>query len=189
MAVARDCRHCSAPDMYGFESTVLVALQSGNAFSAGRPFYRGCCSELATVPQPRIWCRPGSSARADWIRCASAVNDSCCRRPPALAEPGAGVSSVLRPGCWNLWIRPRRSDRQPPHRSRRRMQLFEGCRVEQGGRNLAEGGHVSGRPRCAMCSKSLDRPFLLHGRLSDLVNMRQAQLAVVFESPLMRFPA
>ena len=25
--------------MYGFESTVLLALQSGNAFSAERPFY------------------------------------------------------------------------------------------------------------------------------------------------------
>src|ERR1700730_9284810 len=41
--------------MYGFESTVLVALQSGNAFSAGRPFYPAdVCSELATVPQPRM---------------------------------------------------------------------------------------------------------------------------------------
>ena len=28
-----------AQHMYGFESTVLVALQTGNAFSAERPFY------------------------------------------------------------------------------------------------------------------------------------------------------
>src|SRR3984885_8475920 len=41
--------------MYGFESTVLLALQSGNALSAGRPFYPAdVCSELASVPQPRL---------------------------------------------------------------------------------------------------------------------------------------
>src|SRR3569832_2965822 len=41
--------------MYGFESTVLVALQSGNAFSAGKPFYPAdVCGELASVPEPRM---------------------------------------------------------------------------------------------------------------------------------------
>jgi acyl-coenzyme A synthetase/AMP-(fatty) acid ligase len=41
--------------MYGFESTVLLALQSGNAFSAGRPFYPAdVCSELDSVPRPRM---------------------------------------------------------------------------------------------------------------------------------------
>jgi acyl-coenzyme A synthetase/AMP-(fatty) acid ligase len=41
--------------MYGFESTVLLALQSGNALGAGRPFYTAdVCSELESVPHPRM---------------------------------------------------------------------------------------------------------------------------------------
>ncbi|NTV11844.1 MAG: acyl-CoA synthetase [Zoogloea sp.] len=41
--------------MYGFESTVLLALQSGAAFSAARPFFPAdICAELAAVPRPRV---------------------------------------------------------------------------------------------------------------------------------------
>jgi len=40
---------------YGFESSVLVALQSGAAFSAARPFYPvDICGALAEVPAPRV---------------------------------------------------------------------------------------------------------------------------------------
>jgi hypothetical protein len=40
--------------MYGFESTVLLALLSGNAFSAERPFYPAdICAAVAAVPRPR----------------------------------------------------------------------------------------------------------------------------------------
>jgi acyl-coenzyme A synthetase/AMP-(fatty) acid ligase len=43
-----------AQHMYGFESTVLLALVSGNAFCAERPFYPAdIASALAAVPQPR----------------------------------------------------------------------------------------------------------------------------------------
>src|SRR5262249_37976567 len=41
--------------MYGFESTVLLALQSGGALSAARPFYPAdIAAELQSVPRPRI---------------------------------------------------------------------------------------------------------------------------------------
>ena len=41
--------------MYGFESTVLLALLSGNAFSAERPFYPAdVAASLAKVPRPRV---------------------------------------------------------------------------------------------------------------------------------------
>jgi acyl-coenzyme A synthetase/AMP-(fatty) acid ligase len=43
-----------AQHMYGFESTVLLALMSGNAFCAERPFYPAdIAATLAAVPQPR----------------------------------------------------------------------------------------------------------------------------------------
>jgi acyl-coenzyme A synthetase/AMP-(fatty) acid ligase len=43
-----------AQHMYGFESTVLLALVSGNAFCAERPFYPAdIASALAAVPEPR----------------------------------------------------------------------------------------------------------------------------------------
>ncbi|MGH8328336.1 MAG: AMP-binding protein, partial [Steroidobacteraceae bacterium] len=40
--------------MYGFESSVLLALQSGGALGAGRPFYPAdVCSALDGLPHPR----------------------------------------------------------------------------------------------------------------------------------------
>jgi len=43
-----------AQHMYGFESTVLLALVSGNAFCAERPFYPAdIAGTVAAVPQPR----------------------------------------------------------------------------------------------------------------------------------------
>src|SRR5580692_121399 len=44
-----------AQHMYGFESAVLLALLSGNAFVAERPFYPAdIAAALSTVPQPRM---------------------------------------------------------------------------------------------------------------------------------------
>jgi acyl-coenzyme A synthetase/AMP-(fatty) acid ligase len=44
-----------AQHMYGFESTVLLALMSGNCFCAERPFYPGdIAAALAAVPRPRV---------------------------------------------------------------------------------------------------------------------------------------
>ena len=41
--------------MYGFESTVLLALLSGNALSAERPFYPAdVAAAVAAVPRPRV---------------------------------------------------------------------------------------------------------------------------------------
>ena len=41
--------------MYGFESTVLMAWHSGNAFSHAQPFYPAdICQALAAVPTPRV---------------------------------------------------------------------------------------------------------------------------------------
>jgi acyl-coenzyme A synthetase/AMP-(fatty) acid ligase len=41
--------------MYGFESTVLLAMLSGNAFSSERPFYPAdVAASIAKVPQPRV---------------------------------------------------------------------------------------------------------------------------------------
>ena len=44
-----------AQHMYGFESTVLLALLSGNALSAERPFYPAdVAAAVRRVPQPRV---------------------------------------------------------------------------------------------------------------------------------------
>src|ERR1700678_1773611 len=44
-----------AQHMYGFESTVLLALLSGNCFSAERPFYPAdVAAAVARVPGPRV---------------------------------------------------------------------------------------------------------------------------------------
>ncbi len=41
--------------MYGFESTILIVLQSGNALSAPQHFYPAdICAELSALPRPRL---------------------------------------------------------------------------------------------------------------------------------------
>lgn len=41
--------------MYGFESTILLPLQSGNSLCSGQPFYPAdICSALAALPVPRV---------------------------------------------------------------------------------------------------------------------------------------
>jgi acyl-coenzyme A synthetase/AMP-(fatty) acid ligase len=44
-----------AQHSYGFESTVLVAWQSGCAFASGKPFYPAdICAAVTAVPRPRV---------------------------------------------------------------------------------------------------------------------------------------
>src|ERR1019366_3714654 len=67
-----------AQHMYGLESTVLLALQSGNAFAAERPFFPAdICAAIVAARRPRA---PPLCCRGRWCRLPS----TCARcLPPA----------------------------------------------------------------------------------------------------------
>lgn len=163
--------------MYGFESTVLLALQSGNAFSSGKPFYPAdICGELACVPRPRLLVSTPVHLRtllaaeirlpeADLVLSATA---------PLSQNLAREVERRVQTRLLEIYgstetgqIASRRSAQTAE------WQLFKGVRlVRQDDRTLAEGGHVEQlTPLCDVLEITGEDRFLLHGRLSDLVNI------------------
>lgn len=166
-----------AQHMYGFESTVLLALLSGNAFSAERPFYPAdICAAVAAVPRPRALISTPVHLRAllgagidlppiDLIVSATAPLESALARNveatfhtrllEIYGSTETGQIATRRPAessVWHLWPNVR---------------LIAGE-----GEVYAQGGHVEQKTvMCDVIEIRGDTEFLLHGRKADLVNV------------------
>jgi acyl-coenzyme A synthetase/AMP-(fatty) acid ligase len=163
--------------MYGFESTVLLALQSGNAFSAGKPFYPAdVCSELASVPEPRMLVSTPVHLRT--LLGTDAQLPATELVLSATAPLSQNLAREVEQRYQTRLLEIYGSTETGQIASRRtaetvEWQLFDDVRlIAHGEDTWAEGGHVE--QRTAMCDvleiTGADR-FLLHGRLSDLVNI------------------
>jgi len=163
--------------MYGFESTVLLPLQSGAALSAARPFFPAdIAAELDRLPRPRILITTPVHLRSlvaaeialpalDMVVSATAMLPATLAREverryvvPLLEIYGStetGEIAARRPameGEWRLWPEVR-------------LEIIEGC-------CWARGGHVE-QPIALADEIELRGPdrFVLHGRTADLVNI------------------
>ena len=166
-----------AQHMYGFESTVLLALLSGNAFSAERPFYPAdIAAAVAAVPRPRALVSTPVHLRTllaagielppmDLIVSATAPLD------PELAR---GVEARFGTRLLEIYgstetgqIATRRTAESPC------WNLWPGVRLQANGDEVfAHGGHVEQMtPLCDVLELVNDNEFLLHGRTADLVNV------------------
>ncbi len=166
-----------AQHMYGFESTVLLALLSGNAFSAERPFYPAdVCAAVDAVPQPRALISTPIHLRTllaagielppvDLIVSATA---------PLTLDLAREVEERFRAPLIEIYgstetgqIASRRTIQSPAWR------LWPDVRLDTaGGGVFAHGGHVEQRTlMCDVLEILDDEEFLLHGRTADLVNI------------------
>ena len=167
-----------AQHMYGFESTVLLALMSGNAFCAERPFYPADVSAAVTgVPRPRALVTTPVHLRT---LLASGID-----LPPMdlvdvgdrTVGPGTGArgrSEIPRPAVRNLRLDRDRPDRHAAHCARSiAWRLWPGVRlISSNGQVFAQGGHVEElTPMCDVIEIIGEDEFLLHGRTADLVNV------------------
>jgi acyl-coenzyme A synthetase/AMP-(fatty) acid ligase len=163
--------------MYGFESTVLLALQSANAFSAGKPFYPAdVCSELASVPEPRTLVSTPVHLRT--LLGTDAELPATELVLSATAPLSQNLAREVEQHYQTRLLEIYGSTETGQIASRRtaetvEWQLFDDVRlIAEGEDTWAEGGHIE--QRTAMCDvleiTGADR-FLLHGRLSDLVNI------------------
>jgi acyl-coenzyme A synthetase/AMP-(fatty) acid ligase len=166
-----------AQHMYGFESTVLVALQSGNTFSAERPFYPadiGTCLDCA--PRPRALITTPVHLRAllaadldlppaDLIVSATA---------PLTRQLAQQAEDKFRARLLEIYgstetgqIAMRRTSEST------RFKLWRGVRLRaDNGQVYAHGGHVEQMtPLCDVLEISGEDEFTLHGRTADLVNV------------------
>jgi acyl-coenzyme A synthetase/AMP-(fatty) acid ligase len=166
-----------AQHMYGFESTVLLALVSGNAFCAERPFYPAdIAGAVATVPQPRTLVTTPVHLRAliaseidlppvELIMSATAPLDQDLAREVEAkfhtrlleifgsTETGQiALRRTAQSATWRLWPE---------------VQLkISNDRV------FAQGGHVEQLTEMQdVIELTGTDEFLLHGRTADMVNV------------------
>jgi len=163
--------------MYGFESTVMVALQCGAAFAAGRPLYPAdICAAVAAVPRPRTLVTTPFHLRTlldagveipelDLLVSATAplspalvrAAEARCRAPllEIYGSTETGQIACRRPAESAEW------------------QLFPGVQLaERDGRVWAGGGHVEREVAMDdVLEIAGEGRFLLHGRSADMINI------------------
>ncbi|MHB1654885.1 MAG: AMP-binding protein [Burkholderiales bacterium] len=163
--------------MYGLESTIIMAWQSGNALCHAHPFYPADIAQaLALVPAPRILVSTPVHLRTlsdsgleipelNLIVSATApLSTSLAHRLEAqfgtvlqeiYGTTETGVVATRRPALSNEW------------------QLLPGIRLLQEGERICAASDYI-RPPMAMSDviepRGSDR-FLLHGRTADLINI------------------
>ena len=175
-----------AQHMYGFESTVMVALQSGNAFAAGRPLYPAdICSAIAEVPAPRALVTTPFHLRT--------LLDAGVDLPPvelilsatAPLSNGLAREAEARSGAPLLEIYGSTESgqlacRRPAQTAE--WQLFPGVRLAaRDGRTWARGGHVELEvPLGDVLEITGPDRFVLHGRTSDMINIAGKRSSIAY---------
>ena len=166
-----------AQHMYGFESTVLLALLSGNSFTAEQPFYPAdICAAIAAAPRPRALISTPVHLRTllaagielpplDLLVSATAPLEQELAREAegrfdtrlleiyGSTETGQiATRRTAETALWRLWPDVRLS--------------------AENGQVYAQGGHVEqATPMCDVLELTGENEFLLHGRTADLVNV------------------
>jgi acyl-coenzyme A synthetase/AMP-(fatty) acid ligase len=166
-----------AQHMYGFESTVLLPLQTGNALCSERPFYPADISAaLAAMPEPRALISTPVHLRALLsagiaLPPVELIVSATAPLPQDLARE---VESKYQTRVLEIYgstetgqIAARRPAASPT------FSLWPDVRLTaRAGAVYAEGGHVEQiTPLCDVLELAGEHEFLLHGRTEDLVNI------------------
>jgi acyl-coenzyme A synthetase/AMP-(fatty) acid ligase len=163
--------------MYGFESSVLMALTNGHALCAEHPFYPAdVAAVLQSVPQPRALITTPVHLRA-LVGTATALppTDLIVSATAALSQQLATeVEQRFATRLMEIYgstetgqVAARRPTAGPE------WQLWPGVRFSHRGEDTwADGGHIEQPTRmCDVLEITGEGRFLLHGRLADLVNI------------------
>ena len=163
--------------MYGFESTVLLAWQSGGAFEAGRPFYPAdIVATLAATPAPAVLITTPFhlnailESRLDPPSIALLV----CATAPLSAQLAERAEAAFHAPLLEIY-----GSTETGQLATRRTRvdaawtLFPGVRFEErSGQTWADGGHIDVPVPLGDVIAPLDGcRFLLQGRQTDLINI------------------
>lgn len=163
--------------MYGFESSVLLALQSGGSFTAAHPFYPAdICAAVAASPQPCLLVTTPIHLKALLasgleLPVPDLVLSATAPMPQQLA---LAVEARMRAPLLEIYgstetgqIASRRTTQGAP------WSLFPGIALSAAdGGTWAFGGHVEQpTPLADQLELLTADSFLLHGRTADLVNI------------------
>lgn len=167
-----------AQHMFGFESSVLVALLAGAAFDCERPFYPAdIVAALARMPRPRLLVTTPFHLKmllesglalpsADLVLCATAPlpPQLAARAEDALSAPLLEIYGCTEAGQ----VATRRTT------AGAEWQALDGLRLDGNGvESTVRGGHVSEPTPLADVLEVLEggRRFRLLGRSADLINI------------------
>ena len=164
--------------MYGFESSVLLGLQTGNAICAERPFYPADIgSTLAAVPRPRVLISTPVHLRA--LLAAEVALPEIDLVVSATAPLSRDLAREVEEKFATRLLEIYGSTETGQIATRRTAQTLEWqlwpgvtLTLKDDGQAWAQGGHVE-QPTlmCDVLELTEGDRFLLHGRTADLVNI------------------
>ncbi len=166
-----------AQHMYGFESSVLVALQGGAAFDAARPFYPADISAaLERVPRPRVLVTTPLHLRTllDANVSVPALDLIVCATAPLAPQLAARTEQVLGAPLMEIYgcteagqVATRRTT------AGAEWLTYAGVQIAQDGETtFVSGGHVPVPTPLADLIEPVDAThFRLLGRANDLINV------------------
>jgi acyl-coenzyme A synthetase/AMP-(fatty) acid ligase len=166
-----------AHHMYGFESTVLIAMLGGAAFAAERPFYaQDIVRVLASVPRPRVLVTTplhlktllDAGLAVPQVDLAISATAPLSPQLAARAEAVLGAPLMEIYGCTEAGqVATRRTTEGPEWRT------FSGLQLAGDGEQVqVSGGHVPQPTRLADVLEVLEPTrFRLLGRSNDLINV------------------
>ena len=163
--------------MYGFEASVLLALGNGHALCSERPFYPADIADaLERVPRPRALVSTPVHLRALLGSGVAlpAVDLVLCSTAPLARQLAAETERRFDTRLLEIYGSTETGQiavRRPSHTAEWR--LWPGVSLElEGETSVARGGHIE-QPTILPDVLEMTGPesFLLHGRVSDLVNI------------------
>jgi acyl-coenzyme A synthetase/AMP-(fatty) acid ligase len=163
--------------MYGFESSVLLALGTAQAVCAERPFYPAdIAAVLAAVPRPRILISTPVHLRALVASGITLPQTDLIVSSTAPLAQSLAVEVERRYGTRLVEIYGSTETgqialRRPTQTAQ--WELWPGVTLsEQDEQIWAQGGHIEQPTRmCDVLEPTGPGRFLMHGRLADLVNI------------------
>lgn len=163
--------------MFGFESTVLMVMQSANALAAGDAFYPAdICHTIAGVPRPRILVSTPLHLRS--LMQAGLQVPALDLILSATAPLSLALAQQLEAACqapvleiYGSTETGRIAARHPAQTQQ--WQLLDGiCLTQQDGVTWACGAHIESATALQDVIEPVDAHcFLLHGRTADLINI------------------
>jgi acyl-coenzyme A synthetase/AMP-(fatty) acid ligase len=164
--------------MYGFESSVLLGLQTGSAICGERPFYPAdICSVLAAAPRPRVLISTPVHLRA--LLAAEVALPETDLIVSATAPLSRDLAREVEAKFGTRLLEIYGSTETGQIATRRTAQTLEwqlwpgvSLTLKDDGQAWAQGGHVE-QPTlmCDVLELTQGDQFLLHGRTADLVNI------------------
>jgi acyl-coenzyme A synthetase/AMP-(fatty) acid ligase len=166
-----------AQHMYGFESSVLVALLGGAAFEVERPFYPAdIAAALTRAPRPRVLVTTPFHLRAllDSGVTLPAIDLTVCATAPLAPQLAARAEAALAAPLMEIYgcteagqVASRRS------KAGAEWHVYDGLQLSgDGAETLVQGGHVPQPTLLADVLEVVDAAhFRLLGRSNDLINI------------------